>query len=331
VSTIQFPDPEDQAIVYPPESAAAAQQPLPPISESASAFLQLVLAFLTWLGSCLLLAIVPVVAVVPYIVYQISVQPEFRAESLATDKTVILLTLLGVIPAHVITIFLAWAVVTRWRRRPFWETISWSWPDAVDPWTRALRIGAIVLLAVALLALGWLITWKLGGGETQIDQLIKSSFAARITTAFLAAATAPFVEEVIYRGVLYPAVDRAFGALWGVLAASLGMSMKLRSLDRAFGTVWAVLVVSVMFAGVHVIQYSNNLGVIAVISMLSITLTLVRAYTGRLFPCFLIHLVFNGIQSITIVASPYLERFQHPEKTAGAIIGVIELLIRQFG
>ena len=305
--TNHLPVQTNQAVSYSEASASAAPQPTEPITESGQALRQLFLAFLTWVASWLFLLIVPLLVALPYIVYQIRVQHGFRPELLANDKTIILLSLLGVIPAHALSIFVAWAVVTSWGKRPFWETIRWSWPDDVDSWRRVLLIVETVLLAAALLAVGWLITWILGGGETQIDQLIKSSSAARITTAFLAAATAPFVEEVIYRGVLYPAVD------------------------RAFGTVWAVLVVSVMFAGVHLLQYSNNLGVIAVVSMLSIALTLVRARTGRLLPCFLIHLVFNGIQSISIVASPYLESTPHPDKTAGAISHMIELFITRLG
>ena len=85
-----------------------------------------------------------------------------------------------------------------------------------------------------------------------------------------------------------------------------------------------------MFTGVHVVQYRNNLGVIAVISMLSVSLTLVRAFTGRLLPCFLMHLVFNGIQSIYIVLSPYLESTQHSDK-AGLTIKTVALFIRQLG
>ena len=74
-----------------------------------------------------------------------------------------------------------------------------------------------------------------------------------------------------------------------------------------------------------------ELVVIAVIAMLSVTLTLTRAFTGRLFPCFLIHLVFNGIQSIVIVASPYLEAIQHRDKTTVGLSQVIELFIRHLG
>ena len=44
------------------------------------------------------------------------------------------------------------------------------------------------------------------------------------------------------------------------------------------------------------------------ISMLSIVLTVARAVTGKVLPSFIIHLVFNGIQSVLIVASGFVEK-----------------------
>ena len=38
----------------------------------------------------------------------------------------------------------------------------------------------------------------------------------------------------------------------------------------------------------------------------SFTLTYVRAYTGKLLPSFVIHLVFNGVQSLIIALAPFL-------------------------
>lgn len=306
MSITELPDKNVPAIGYPADPATVVSISPNPISESAGATWQLFLAFVTWLSSAVLLLFVPVLVALPYLIYK-GVHGTLQQESLMADKGFVLLSLVGVIPAHVLTVFVAWAVVTSWGKRPFWETIRWSWPEKKDYYRRFSLIGSTIGLAVVLLVLGWLITWLVGGSETEIDQLIKSSFAARVTTAFLAAATAPFVEELIYRGVLYPAID------------------------RAFGTICAVIVVSLMFAGVHLLQYHNNLGVIAVIAMLSVTLTLTRAFTGRLFPCFLIHLVFNGIQSIVIVAGPYLESLQHREKTTVGISQMIEFLIRHLG
>jgi membrane protease YdiL (CAAX protease family) len=61
-----------------------------------------------------------------------------------------------------------------------------------------------------------------------------------------------------------------------------------------------------LFAGVHVLQYYNNLGVMAVIVLLSVALTLVRARTGSLLPSYVMHLVFNGIQAIILVVQPFV-------------------------
>jgi membrane protease YdiL (CAAX protease family) len=99
----------------------------------------------------------------------------------------------------------------------------------------------------------------------------------------MATATAPLVEEVLYRGVIY------------------------RAVEKAGGTAVAVPVVSLLFAGVHVWQYRNNIAVIIVITVLSIVLTVSRALTARVLPAFLIHLVFNGIQSFFVVLGGFVD------------------------
>ncbi len=230
-------------------------------------------AVLLWLISIAALFFVPVLAVIPYILYKVLVQGS--AQGLGTDPNLIFISILGVLPTHALTFLAVWFVVTGRGRRPFWQALGWHWPGTFGPWK---TIG----LAVLLLAVGGLMTWFLGGSETQLDQIINSSLKARFATAFLAAVTGPLVEELIYRGVLYSAFQRA-----------LGMT-------------GAVVVVSTLFAGVHVLQYYNNLGVIAVITLLSVSLTLVRARTGSLLPSYVMHLVFNGIQAIILVAQPFV-------------------------
>ena len=134
------------------------------------------------------------------------------------------------------------------------------------------------------------ITKIIGGGETSIDQISHSSAASRYMLEILAGVTAPFVEELVYRGILYSA------------------------LQKVAGIVWAVIIVSTLFALVHVLEYYNNVGVILVISLLSVCLTLLRAYTGRLLPCFIVHLVFNGIQAVIILIEPYLPQSAPEQK-----------------
>lgn len=233
------------------------------------------LAAATWIASIILMVVMSAVFIIPYAFRQVGMNQEAFKQFLLTDKTAIFLQILSAIPAHLLTLGVIWAVVTRFGKRPFWSTLGWSWGRNFGFWTSAG-------LAVGLLGLGMLITYKFQGGETQVDKLINSSSAARYTTAFLATFTAPLVEEMVYRGVIYSA------------------------LQKVIGTTWSVVGVLLLFTLIHVPQYWPNYGVIAVIGILSFSLTVVRAYTGRLLPCFIIHLVFNGISSILIILEPYV-------------------------
>ncbi len=254
-------------------------------------------ALATWGLSVALLIVVPVLILIPYVLYRVAVYGP--GEAFRAEQQMIVLSIVGVLPAHFLTLALLWLIVTNRGRRPFWKTLGWSWPKNFGPWKA-------VGLAVLLLGLGLAITTLFKGSETQLDQLIKSSPQARWVVAFLAVATAPLVEEVIYRGVLFAAFQ------------------------KALGTRWAVAIVSAMFLAVHILQYYNNLGVLTVIMILSVALTLVRAYTGSLLPCFVIHLVFNGIQSLLLLLQPLLERYLPPTRQIEGV-QLVEGLVRHLG
>lgn len=254
-------------------------------------------ALLIWVLSIAILIVIPLLLLVPYVIYQVAVHGR-AAAPISSDPNLVFLSILGVLPAHIITFIMIWWVVTRGGRQPFWKTLGWSWPRHFGPWK---TIG----IAVLLFGGGWLVTYFVGGGETQLDQIIKSSYKARFATAALAAITGPFVEELIYRGVLYSALQRAIGVLS------------------------AVLVVSVLFTAVHVVQYYNNFGVISVIAVLSVALTVVRARTGKLLPSYVIHLVFNGIQAVLLVVAPLLEKGHGGQNAAPGLL--TNILARIFG
>jgi membrane protease YdiL (CAAX protease family) len=257
-------------------------EPLEPVASAQSArdlpWIKLLIAIATWFGSVLLLLFVPAIIAIPYLVYLWRIHALPNAQALTSDKTFIFISIAGIVPTHLLTLLLVWIVVTEGRKRPFWKTIGFEWPTPVKP---VLGMLVCFLIAIVLLGIGFAVTSFWGGGKTQLDMLVESSIAARLATAFVAVFTAPLVEELVYRGVLYSAIERALGT--GV----------------------AIAAVSLLFAGVHVFQYVNNLSVITVITLLSITLTLVRAYSGKVLPSFMIHLVFNGIQSIIIALSPF--------------------------
>lgn len=248
-----------------------------------------------WIASVACLLLVPLILVIPYVVYKATTAQASLA-NLISDKTFLFLNVLGVIPAHIVTLGIAYLVVTNGRNFPFFKSLGFSWPPSLKTfgftgsgsWTNLKGVMICSLIGAALFGLGALITQLFPGEKTDLDLLIESSYAARVTTAFLAVVTAPLVEEVVYRGMLYPAVNRLLGALP------------------------SIAIVSLLFAAVHVVQYKNNLAVIGVITIVSITLTTVRAFTHRLLPSFVIHLVFNGIQAVIFLIAPFLTRFQEP-------------------
>jgi membrane protease YdiL (CAAX protease family) len=244
-------------------------------------WLEVLKAFVVWAASVLLLLFIPVIVALPYVIYQWANYGPPTPEALTTDKTLIFLSIAGILPTHLLTLGVIWLFVTEGGRRPFFRTLGFQWPKNVSPTATVLLS---FLLALALLGIGLAVTKLWGGSKTQLDLIVESSTAARIATALVAVATAPLVEELVYRGVIYSA------------------------LENAAGKAIAIVIVSLLFAGVHVLQYSNNVGVIVVITMLSFTLTLARANTGSLLPPFIIHLIFNGIQSLFIVLGPFLDK-----------------------
>lgn len=232
-------------------------------------------AVLTWVASIALLALIPNLCVLPYLAYYYQDVPNLTREILLRDKTFVFIFVSGWLPAHLLSLLAAWAVATRMGKYPFKDVLGLKWNQSFGVWKS-------VGLAVALFLIALLILGLFGAKETDLDRILQSSRGAALVLAFLAVATAPLVEEVIYRGLLYSALQRVIGS-W-----------------------FAVIVVAAMFAGLHVIQYWPNFGAISAITLLSVVLTVIRARTGRLLPCFVIHLVFNGVQSLIIVFEPYL-------------------------
>lgn len=235
----------------------------------------------SWVVSVLLLLFVPVIYVLPYMVYRIVKAGAPSAEALASDKMLIFFSVAAILPTHLLTLVLVWIVVSYGGRRPFWKNIDFDWPQNSSP---AMTTLLSVVVAIVLFSLAFAITMFYGERKTDLDLMIESSIYTRFATALVAVVTAPLVEELVYRGLLY------------------------KALEKAGGVAVAIVIVSLLFAGVHVFQYRNNVAVIAVITLLSITLTVTRAVSGKVLPAFIIHLVFNGIQSVLIVLGAFVDK-----------------------
>lgn len=238
-----------------------------------------------WLASIVFL-VLPSIFIV---FYAIAKNVDFRnAESLKdfllNDSTAILLQIILVLPAHALTLALAWAVVTRFNKFSFRETLGWRW-NGFKAWHIIVILAAFFLLASAL-------TYVFGERDNELMRILRSSRSAVYMVAFLATFTAPLVEEVIYRGVIYSAFLKKFGV-----------------------TV-AVVVAATLFAAVHFLQYNGDITALIMICLLSLVLTLIRARTQNLLPCIVFHTIFNGLQSIILIVQPYLNSGADGEQPA---------------
>ena len=239
----------------------------------------LAMALLAWAASVVLLILVPLVALLGYLIgfNQPLLQDMFRGRppspTALMEPNLVLTTIVATFIAHLLTLALCWLIVTGMGKRPFFATLGWGWHKKFK-WWHAL------LLALGMLALGEGLARLLPHGKTDLDKMLSVSASVRVAVALLAVLTAPLIEEVVYRGVLYSALERAGGQITGII------------------------IVALLFGAVHVPQYWGSKAVLAAVMCLSLALTVLRATTGKLLPCVMTHLFFNGIQAIFILARP---------------------------
>lgn len=226
-----------------------------------------------------LIAVLPLIFLLPYLAQQkINFADQVvLADFLKTDQTSILLQILSVFPAHLLTLALAWLVVTKYKKYSFRQTLGWE--------LNGFKIWHAVAITISFFLIGGLMVWIFGKKENDFELMLKSSRMIVFPVAILATFTAPLVEEVIYRGLLYSAFQ------------------------RRLGVVYAVVLTTFLFAVVHVPQYSKNFvpdyATVSTLFLLSLTLTMIRVYTKNLLPCVILHTIFNGIQSVVLIAEPY--------------------------
>ncbi|HEY0097400.1 MAG TPA: hypothetical protein VGB76_00485, partial [Pyrinomonadaceae bacterium] len=101
-----------------PASAAAFNPDNPPWG--------LLAAVVVVLGSLALVVLLQLVGTVPYFIWRAANGLPLM-ETAQPDKNVILIAILAMLPAHVLTLTLAWLIVTSRGKRPFWSTLGWWW------------------------------------------------------------------------------------------------------------------------------------------------------------------------------------------------------------
>lgn len=235
----------------------------------------------------LLIYLLPTLLVVPYLLGtgQTVSDGESALEVLFSDPTAVAIALGGTFLAHILVMIAAWFIVTGFNRHSFTKMLGWKW-GGFTFWH-----GFVILIGIYVVA--GLLSWLLGNPDNEMMQLLRSSRTAVIIVAVIATFSAPIVEEVVFRGVLYSAFQRALGVPTAVFA------------------------VTFVFALAHFQQYYPNYASIISVTLLSLILTIIRARTGNLLPCIVFHFVFNAIQALLLVAAPFLPELLDPMAVDG--------------
>ncbi len=119
--------------------------------------------------------------------------------------------------AYAVVVLFMVALVTQHYGRRFGEAVRWNWPHG-----KALGLitaGAGLAFVVELLS-----TWLPVPPQLPIDEYFNTMGSAYSMAAF-GIALAPLVEELFFRGFLYPVLARRIGVGAGVVLTSLGFAL----------------------------------------------------------------------------------------------------------
>jgi CAAX protease family protein len=161
---------------------------------------------------------------------------------------------------------------------PFWRTIGWR-PLRLGTLTRGLSFVSLIVGGVALA----LFTSLASAAFPPKHPLpIERIFQTRsLTILFMATAVlvAPVVEETLFRGYLYPVAARSFGIVGGIVFT---------------GTLFGLL---------HGSQLWGGWWQIALLVVVGIIFTYVRAITRTVWSSFLLHVSYNSVQVIAVLVT----------------------------
>ncbi len=163
-------------------------------------------------------------------------------------------------------------------RLPFWESLKWRrLPARMAAWCFLGGVALAILIQFAPPLLP-------SSHDFPLQKLFNSP-AAGYAIAIFAVLLAPFMEELIFRGLLF-----AF-------------------FERLAGVTMAVIGTAALFAGLHVSQYWGAWNHVVLVSLVGVTFSIVRGVTGSVTPSYILHVAYNA----TLVAGLYVQtdRFRY--------------------
>ena len=190
------------------------------------------------------------------------------------------LSLVGEILGYIVVAMFMVMLVEGKYGKPFLSAIRWNWNRSAVP--KFLGLG---VLTVSLDLLGRYLPMP---KSTPFEQFFSKPSDAYLIAAF-AVTVGPLMEELFFRGFLYPVLARRTGVLL------------------------AVVLTSIPFGLLHYVQYQSWSAVL-VITLVGVVLTVVRVLTQSVAASFMVHVGYNGtLMALTAIAT---DGFQHMEKMA---------------
>lgn len=214
-----------------------------------------------------------------------ALQPE-QIRSMATLNTAFAVT--HQVAWSLLMLAFLWLVTEVRCRTPFWKALRFRLFRVADMSAAGTVVtflagGAMLAIAVQLLSLSL---------RTPARLPIEALFRTRESIYMMMVAgimVAPLVEEVMFRGFLYPIVARRLGVRAGVGLTGL------------------------LFGMMHAMQLWGGWGQIALLVCVGIVLTYARARTGTLLASYLLHLGYNSLLLLGFyVATGGLENLPAP-------------------
>jgi hypothetical protein len=183
------------------------------------------------------------------------------------------------VAAYIGVIFYMIALVEGQYHRRFFEAISWNWPKKI--WGLA-ALGAVLLFALQGLAHLFPIP-----KNVPFEEFFKHPLEAYLTS-ILAISFGPLMEELFFRGFLYPVLARRLGPVVGVFLTAL-----------AFGLL-------------HATQLGFAWGAVFIIFLVGLALTIVRAVSNSVGCSLVVHIAYNS--TLTILTFIATSGFTHLER-----------------
>lgn len=256
-----------------PAAVSAAEQPVPPTGPRDPAWNGwdvLRLIFITIL--CLAVGILAALLVAKRWVY-----PVFGVVEILRMPLVVVA---GQASGYLLVLIYMFLLVTRERRRPdFLAAIHWNWPSSAVPY-----LFAGFVLSLALQGLAHLLPIP---KNLPIDTFFRTPGEAWALTTF-GITLAPLMEELFFRGFLYPVLERRLGLSAAVVLTAAG------------------------FALLHGSQLMFAWGPVLVIFLVGVVLTSVRAKQNSVAASLLIHMAYNATISVLMFIAT--DGFKHLEK-----------------